>query len=47
MPRSPPWANPPTSGKMDRIVSGLKQLIEDKKFATDAEVEQIISRVMG
>jgi isopropylmalate/homocitrate/citramalate synthase len=33
--------------QMDRIVSGLKQLIEDKKFATDAEVEQIISRVMG
>lgn len=33
--------------QMDRIVSGLKSLIEDKKFATDAEVERIISRVMG
>lgn len=33
--------------QMDRIVSGLRQLIEGKKFATDAEVEQIISRVMG
>jgi 2-isopropylmalate synthase len=33
--------------QMDRIVSGLRQLIEEKKFATDAEVERIISRVMG
>ncbi len=33
--------------QMERIASGLEKLIQEKKFATDAEVEQIISRVMG
>jgi hypothetical protein len=32
---------------MDRIVSGLRELIEAKNFATDAEVDTVISRVMG
>ena len=36
-----------SEAQMDRIVSGLRQLIEEKKFATDAEVETVISRVMG
>ncbi len=33
--------------QMDRIVSSLKAIIEEKKFATDDEVERIITRVMG
>jgi len=37
----------PDSGQMERIVSGVRSLIESKKFATDEEVERIISRVMG
>lgn len=37
----------PDTGQMDRIVSGVRSLIESKKFATDDEVERIISRVMG
>ena len=37
----------PSEEQMDRIISGLRQLIEAKKFATDAEVETVISRVMG
>lgn len=37
----------PSAAQMDRIVSGLRELIETKKFATDAEVETVISRVMG
>lgn len=36
-----------SEAQMDRIVSGLRELIEVKKFATDAEVETVISRVMG
>jgi hypothetical protein len=32
---------------MDLITSSLRELIKEKKFATDAEVERIISRVMG
>lgn len=36
-----------SEAQMERIVSGLRQLIEAKKFATDAEVETVISRVMG
>ena len=36
-----------SDAQMDRIVSGVKELIDEKKFATDAEVEMIISRVMG
>jgi isopropylmalate/homocitrate/citramalate synthase len=38
---------PADSAQMDRIVSGVRSLIESKKFATDDEVERIISRVMG
>jgi isopropylmalate/homocitrate/citramalate synthase len=37
----------PSEAQMDRIISGLRELIEAKKFATDAEVETVISRVMG
>jgi isopropylmalate/homocitrate/citramalate synthase len=37
----------PSEAQMDRIVSGIKALIDDQKFATDREVEQVISRVMG
>jgi isopropylmalate/homocitrate/citramalate synthase len=37
----------PSEAQMDRIVSSLGELIADKKFATDAEVEQVIFRVMG
>ena len=33
--------------QMDRIISGVRALIEEKSSATDAEVERIISRVMG
>ena len=36
-----------SEAQMDRIISGLRLLIETKKFATDAEVEAVISRVMG
>ena len=36
-----------SEAQMDRIASGLRELIEAKKFATDAEVETVISRVMG
>ena len=36
-----------SDAQMDRITSGLRELIEAKKFATDAEVETVISRVMG
>lgn len=36
-----------SEAQMDRIVSGLRALIEEKKFATDSEVERIITRVMG
>jgi isopropylmalate/homocitrate/citramalate synthase len=37
----------PSEAQMDRIINGLRELINRKKFATDAEVEQVISRVMG
>jgi isopropylmalate/homocitrate/citramalate synthase len=37
----------PSERHMDLITSSLRELIEEKKFATDAEVERIISRVMG
>jgi isopropylmalate/homocitrate/citramalate synthase len=37
----------PSEMQMDRIIGGLRDLITRKKFATDAEVEQVISRVMG
>ncbi|MBV9750360.1 MAG: hypothetical protein JO157_16265 [Acetobacteraceae bacterium] len=37
----------PSDAQMDRIIASLRELIADKKFATDAEVEQVISRVMG
>jgi isopropylmalate/homocitrate/citramalate synthase len=37
----------PSEAQMGRIVGGLRELINRKKFATDAEVEQVISRVMG
>lgn len=33
--------------QMDRIVSSLRTVIQEKKFATDEEVERIITRVMG
>ena len=36
-----------SEAQMDRITSGLRELIEAKKFATDAEIETVISRVMG
>jgi isopropylmalate/homocitrate/citramalate synthase len=37
----------PSELQMERIISGIRSLIDSKKFATDAEVEQIITRVMG
>ena len=37
----------PSERHMDLITSSLRELIKEKKFATDAEVERIISRVMG
>lgn len=37
----------PSDTQMDRIMSSLRTVIEEKKFATDAEVERIITRVMG
>ena len=37
----------PDGAQMERIVAGVRSLIESKKFATDEEVERIISRVMG
>lgn len=37
----------PSEAQMERIMSGVRELIEEKKFANDAEVERIISRVMG
>jgi isopropylmalate/homocitrate/citramalate synthase len=36
-----------SEAQMERIVSSLRTLIEEKKFATDPEVERIITRVMG
>ncbi len=36
-----------SEAQMDRIVNGLRELIDAKKFATDAEIETVISRVMG
>jgi isopropylmalate/homocitrate/citramalate synthase len=37
----------PSERHLDLITSSIRELIEEKKFATDAEVERIISRVMG
>jgi homocitrate synthase NifV len=37
----------PSERHMELITSSLRDLIAEKKFATDAEVERIISRVMG
>ncbi len=37
----------PNDRHMDLITSSLRDLIKEKKFATDAEVERIITRVMG
>src|SRR5262249_6882944 len=37
----------PTERHREPITSSLRDLIKEKKFATDAEVERIISRVMG
>jgi hypothetical protein len=37
----------PTERHMDLITASLRDLIKEKKFATDSEVERIISRVMG
>jgi (R)-citramalate synthase len=37
----------PNERHLDLIKVSIRQLIEEKKFATDAEVERIISRVMG
>lgn len=37
----------PSERHLDLIRAGIRELIEEKKFATDAEVERIISRVMG
>jgi isopropylmalate/homocitrate/citramalate synthase len=37
----------PSERHLDLITESIRQLIEEKKFATDAEVERIISRVMG
>lgn len=37
----------PSEAQMDRIVAGVRELIDRNKFATDDEVERIISRVMG
>jgi isopropylmalate/homocitrate/citramalate synthase len=37
----------PSERHMDLITASIRDLIKEKKFATDAEVERIISRVMG
>lgn len=37
----------PSDAQMERIMRGIAELIGSRKFATDAEVEQVISRVMG
>jgi isopropylmalate/homocitrate/citramalate synthase len=37
----------PSERHMELITSSLRDLIKEKKFATDAEVERIIRRVMG
>lgn len=37
----------PSEAQLERVMSGVRELIQEKKFATDEEVERIISRVMG
>jgi isopropylmalate/homocitrate/citramalate synthase len=37
----------PSEAQLERVMAGVRELIDQKKFATDEEVERIISRVMG